>query len=350
MISQWLFRAWLAGGALLGAAAVGAQEVDLYSADATVANQDEAERQRALGLALLDVLVKVSGDTSLRHDAAATATLAEAPALVHNYGYRQVAASAGTTQTQLSVQFRREGVDELLTRLGRAVWSAPRPSTLVWMVIDDGGNKRVASAAQVAALGALTGTARARGLGLVLPALDAAEIEQVNAHALWEGQTEPAFAAASRYGAQAALVVRLARSAKGWSGRFTLLDGGPTEQWSAEQADANDVLFAAAQGLADRLARRYAVAASERVVGDYLVWVSGIKNAAEFANVLSYVRAHPAVQAVSTHGARAGALELSVRLNVAPERWVAMLTQQNVLAADTDQAPRRGRVDLKLRR
>jgi hypothetical protein len=354
MISQWILRACVAGFTLMVSASLMAQEADLYSAEAEVANQDEAERQRALGPALADVLVKVSGDTSLRGDAAAAASLAEAPSLVHNYGYRQIASTGpsgvATTQTLLSVQFRREGVDALLTRLGRAVWAAPRPATLVWLVIDDGGNKRVATAAQVAALGALTGAARARGVGLQFPRLDAAEVEQVNAHALWEGQTDSALAAATRYGAQAALIVRLARSAAGWNGRFTLLDAGPAEQWSATHAEANSVLSAAAQGLADRLARRYAVAASERVMGDYQVWVSGIDSAADFATVMSYLRAHPAVQALSSRGARAGALALDVRLNVSPERWVTMLAQQSVLVADTEQAPRRGRVDLRLRR
>ena len=62
-----------------------------------------------------------------------------------------------------------------------AVSLGPPPATLVWLVIDDGTRKTVASASQVAALGAMTGVAAERGIELKFPTLDGSDLARVDA-------------------------------------------------------------------------------------------------------------------------------------------------------------------------
>src|SRR5687768_12896009 len=72
-------------------------------------------------------------------------------------------------------------------------------ATLVWLVIDDGTRKTVASAAQVAALTPMTTKAAERGIVLRFPELDGNDLARIDADTLWSGDPRKALAAAQRY-------------------------------------------------------------------------------------------------------------------------------------------------------
>src|SRR5688572_165898 len=125
--------------------------------------------------------------------------------------------------------------------------------TLVWLVIDDGTRKTIASAAQVAALTPMTTKAAERGIALAFPELDGNDLARIDADTLWSGDPRKALAAAQRYRAAQALVARLSRSGASWNGRMTLVDAYGAEEWLAQHPDSSSVLVDAASGLADRL-------------------------------------------------------------------------------------------------
>lgn len=315
---------------------------DLYTGEALVASQDAAERERALGPALVQVLVKVSGDPRVGQHPGIDAELSQAAALLLRFGYRQDASSvAGQPSSRLWLQaeFDRAGVDALLARAGVPQWGTERPLTLVWLVIDDGRSKTIASASQVAALGALTGAAEQRGIQLQLPAVDSEDLARIGPEELWSGGAEKAHAAAQRYGARATLVARLARSGSGWTGRFTLVDSGGSAEWSASYLDSNSVLAAGANGLADRLAQRFSIAPGDRVVADFHMVVEGVDGPTDYGRVLDYLAGMTAVGAVFPEGAEGNRLLLKLTLNVGLERFGQMLALGDVLEMDAAQDP-----------
>jgi hypothetical protein len=309
--------------------------VDIYSGEAPVSAQTDAERARAAVPALAQALVKASGDASVTSDARLPPLLDQAPALMTSFTYRQdyEPGPAGTPVPRLYLvaQFAPQGVASILTQLRRPVWGADRPTTLVWLVVDDGTLKTIASAAQVDALGALTRHARERGIPLVFPRLDADDLAQVDAQTLWDGAPAGALAAASRYRAQVALIARLARVSGGWTGRFTLMDQLGSEQWTASYPESNGVLVAAAAGLADRVAKRFAVSLAERVVADHRIWIAGVESATDYARALSYLDGLSVVEAVEPEGADGNRLLVRVTLNVTLDRLRQMLGFTNVL-------------------
>jgi hypothetical protein len=316
-------------------AATGA--MDLYTGEALVASQDSAERERAVGPALAQVLVKVSGDPRVGQHPGIDAELAQAAALMLRFGYRQEPTSvAGQASNRLWLQaeFDRAGVDALLARAGVAQWGTERPLTLVWLVIDDGRAKTIASASQVAALGALTGAAQQRGIQVQLPAVDSEDLSRIGPEELWSGGGEKAYAAAQRYGARAALVARLAHSGTGWTGRFTLVDSGGSSDWSASYLDSSSVLAAGANGLADRLAQRFSIAPGDRVVADHHVVVEGVDGPSDYGRVLDYLGGMTAVGAVFPEGAEGDRLLLKLTLNVGLTRFGQMLALGDVLEMD----------------
>lgn len=330
-----------------------AQPADLYTGSAPVAGQDEAERVRALGPALAAALVRASGDATLAADARLPAVLERAPALVQSFGWRQEVESgpggAPVLRDYLQARFDPAGVQAVLAELGRSVWNE-RPRSLVWLVIDDGSTRRIASAAQAAALGALTRTARERGIELALPAMDAEDLARIDPDTLWGGPSSAGLAAASRYGTPVALIVRLSRSGPGWGARFTLVDGGRPDDWSATFPDANAALSAAAAGLADRLAQRFALAAAERVVADYVVSVSGVAGAEDYARVVAYLGGLSVVSAFAPTGAEGGTLTLSATLTVTPARLRQVLAIGGVLGFDEGALADERRIALRLLR
>jgi hypothetical protein len=348
-----LLRLFALCALMLAAAPSRAQPADLYTGSAPVAGQDEAERARALGPALASALVRASGDATLLADARLPSVLERAPALVQSLGWRQEVETgpggAPVLRDYLQARFDPVGVQAALGELGRSVWNE-RPRTLVWLVIDDGSTRRIAAAAQVAALGALTRTARERGIDLVLPVMDAEDVARIDPDTLWGGPSAAALAAASRYGTPVALIARLSRSGSGWGARFTLVDGGRPDDWSGTFPDANAALAAAASGLADRLAQRFALAAAERVVADYVVSVSGVAGAEDYARVMAYLSGLSVVSAFAPTGADGATLTLSATLTVTPARLRQVLAIGGVLGFDEGALADERRIALRLLR
>jgi uncharacterized protein len=313
-----------------------AHAADLYTGEAPVANQDEAERVRALGPAFAQVLARVSGDGTIAQDPRLAAVLEQAPSAAKTWSFRQDSTrlpdgSAGS-RTTLVAQFDPDAVARALAATGRGVWTE-RPRTLVWLVIDDGTNKRIASAAQIAALSSLTGRARERGIDIVLPQMDTRDTAAIDAETLWSGAPASALAAASRY-ATTALVAKLRRDGSAWQGTFALLDGGPPATWSASNADAATLLSWAASGLADRLAQRYTISPADRVAGDYRVWLSDLRGAADYGDALAYLSQLSYVDTVVPEGADGKRVLLKLRLNVRLERMAEVLALGDVLEWD----------------
>lgn len=321
---------------VLAVASLAASAADLYTGEAPVANQDDAERARALAPAFADVLARVSGDATVAQDPRLTVALAQAEAAATTWRYRQDATtlpdgSAGT-RTVLVAQFDPAAVARALAAVGRGVWTE-RPRTLVWLVIDDGTTKRIASAAQVAALSSFTGRARERGIELVFPQMDGQDTAAIDAETLWNGPTSAALAAASRYSGTA-LLAKLRRDGAGWQGTFALLDGGPPALWNATNADAATLLAWAASGLADRLAQRYAIKPEDRVAGDYRVWLADLGSAGDYAAAMAYLATLSSVDSVVPEGADGKRVLLKMRLNIRLERMRDVLALGDVLSFD----------------
>jgi hypothetical protein len=93
----------------------------LYTGEVAVNSQSDADRAEALRAALIQVIVKVSGDNSIATRPAAIKAIASADHYVQQYQYTQnVVTDAGQTQVRLSLvaQFDRDAVDQLLRDLG----------------------------------------------------------------------------------------------------------------------------------------------------------------------------------------------------------------------------------------
>jgi hypothetical protein len=335
---------------LLAAAGIAAaQPLGFWSARVPVSAEGEIERAEALPRALLEVLVKASGDGSLRSLPELEAVLAEAPNVVREARFVTVdgAVPGGASQTVLEASFDPAGVATLLKIVGRSVWEN-RPPSVVWLVIDDGTSKRVATAAQAAALGPLTGRASDRGIPIRLPEFDVTDRGILDAEVLWIGAPEIIARASARY-APTALVVRLTRRADGWVARNSLIDGATAQDWTASHADANAALAEAIDGAADRLAVRYAIAPEDLVPGVHRAWIGGVRGARDFAQVAAALAALPDTNLARIDGADGERLLVTLDTKVRLARVLRMQTRSPRLVETEGAAADGADVVLELR-
>jgi hypothetical protein len=93
----------------------------LYTGEVPVNSQADAERAEALKSALAQVVVKLTGDTSVLAKSEVSKAVANAERYVQQYQYTQgAAADASQPQAHLTLvaQFDRDAVDQLLRDLG----------------------------------------------------------------------------------------------------------------------------------------------------------------------------------------------------------------------------------------
>ncbi len=166
----------------LGPPAAAAEVVqDLYRGQAIVTGQDNpSERERGVGEALIEVLIKVSGDMRIAADPRVPAILDQAFAGVTALDYedrlakKKLMDEQGTRERSyvLRVDFDPVRIGSMLAGLDRAPWGSLRPTVLVLLSVRDLAGSYVLTAKRDRGYSqreSLLSAGRKRGLPVVLP-------------------------------------------------------------------------------------------------------------------------------------------------------------------------------------
>jgi hypothetical protein len=297
-LSRPLIAVLLLGFAMLAPLRVLAQSSSPYTVVVPVADTSEAQRDQAIATALTQVLARVSGGQDLRGKPGYDDALKNAPGMVQQYQYQR--GSGNPPGLQLQVTFDSGAVRRAITQMG-ASSAGVKPPVLLLVQGADGkllGQDALAALASAAGqrgynvvygddAGALPGPAK-------LAAADPAALAVVTA----------------RYHTGLVLLGHLHQGSADW----TLVSGGRTQQWSDQGGDAATLLAQAGNAMADRVGRQLNVIGGGSVEGR--LWVSGLASASDYAALLSTLRADPAVQKVTTLGARDDGVLLEVKVSL----------------------------------
>ncbi len=344
----WVRLWWglVLGGLLCGflwpvpAAAVEVE--DLYVVTLPVTGQGEAERQQALRQAFAEVLVRVSGDPEAPQVALLQEALRRPLGYVQQYVYRpppppapalpgkesnsafsgEFSSEAGSEsggevgagvaeggqaaqaappqfRYSLRVSFDPEAVSGLLTEAGVPVWGRARPAILLWLAVEQGGQRLLVGGEQGKAWQErLRREARRRGLRLLFPLLDLEDQAAVRFADVWGDFAGAIQRASRRYQSTTVLVGRLYARWDGiWEGRWSLYEFGKEEDstrlplsWALRDPSPSVLLAAGVDGTADRLARRYAQLLDLKAANAVTLRVEGVRTLAQYARVLRYLQ------------------------------------------------------------
>lgn len=323
-----------------GSAMSPARELEWYTAEVPVTSQESRERDAALGRALAQVLVRVSGTVTAPNDPVAQRALRVAESMVVGTEYRDVEEWAGGVPVQrqvLAASFDPDAVDALVAAAGLPLWTGERPKPMLWLAVDDGGGAgpRLVSAQQINVVKPLAQRGLERGVRFLLPGGTA--VEQPAATSIWALDAAAVSVLSSRYGARVQLLGKVARAgAAGWTSEWLLADGS-TElaRWSVTDPSPQRAIAAGADRAADALAARQAKRIDAGKAEVLEAEILGIDSQAAWLDLAAYLQSLPVLRGVEIVEARPDALRVRLDLAVDRTRFEAMLAGSGRLVPET---------------
>ena len=352
----------------------------LYDVEVVVPSQRDADRRRAAGAALAEVLTRVTGLREIPFGTQVDAAIRESERYYVRYAFatRDIQPEEGgevIARTYLEIHFERAILLDLLRRTGLPVWSADRPTVLVWVVLEgDGalsGGARGASPSQEGALGrgapgarpseqrardAVSSTsvgtaeevaltmdreARRRGIMLTFPLMDL-EDRSLRVTDLWGRFWTAIMRASRRYTRDLMLLGRVAASpGGGWSSHWELRSLGDEQELAAtfvhEGSSAAAVAGEAVHRVADALARRFAVRGGD--LDTIALTVRGAQTVQGYAAVLAYLQSREYVTRVDVSAVEPDALHLKLHSRSARDQLVELLLMGGYLSESRSSSP-----------
>ncbi len=286
----------------------------LYDVDVAVTDQSAGVRAAASRQALLIVLKRLSGLSSVPQNAAVTLALESPQRYYVEYRYRE---EPGATPTAakvllLSLRFAQPAMQRLIVDANLPLWSSNRPTTVAWIVVTDGADRTVLGASDThPLLDALRTRSRERGLPLVVPLMDLDEQMEVTDAVVWGALSGVLETASARYTSDQILIGRVSRgAASSWVGEWQLWAQADKQRFTIESASAAAAGSAVADRLIDSLVARYVVdsGAQQRLQ----VRVDGIAGIAEYGALLKYLNSLEFVDSVAVDEVSPGVVLLSL--------------------------------------
>lgn len=301
---------------------------NLYEIEVSVINQADKERQQAIRRAFKQVLVRVTGIQNVASQATLRRELRKASNYVQQYQYHlrtikpqakladaSDAATVGNTVTAetkksnvtnvdgavkdqtianeqerfLWIRFDEASINRMLSRNRFAIWGKVRPTTLIWLAIDNNGD-RYLMGSEPSALGTtIVEIAKQRGLPVLLPLLDLEDEANLPFSDLWGDFEEIILSASMRYDADAVFVGRLSKFLDdSVQLRWSLYLGGDAIRWQNDGAFDEAVLAKGLHDLTDLLAKRFSVNKSDATGTVLWIHVQGVDAVDGFSRLQAY--------------------------------------------------------------
>lgn len=335
MISKSVIALFLAALALLaGGGALAAEES--YQARVPVPNQSAEARTEALKIALSEVLQRATGRAAVSEAPALAALLEEPGRFLQLYRYETVPAQPGqAAQLMLSARFDGAGLRRALAERGVPVWAPDRPPVLVWLGVERGGERFLVGGDEAAGLrDELLEAARARGVPLLFPLLDAEDLGKVSLSDIWGGFDESVRAASRRYGTPLVLIGRLRPEFGGdWAVRWRLYQGDEAQAWTGSAAELGAVLDAGVAALAGNLLADYASLPGGSFSEALVLRVEGLASLADYVAVERYLRELSGVKALHPRVLEGREAVFQLELTADPGRVLRALDAGQTLAS-----------------
>jgi hypothetical protein len=248
---------------------------DLYEAKIAVDNQSQQTQNSAFGLAFRQVLIKVRGNNDLLTDQKIKSAMVNATRFVRSYSYDKQG-----TQLYLAISFDPQRVENIIRGAGFPVWDRRRPDSIIWLAIKpsvDSARQIVMPTEFSELYQQLNKRAAQRGIILMVPLWDLADIQSLGVYDIWGGFSTQISQASYRYAVPSVLSARIyltgsqfsddafkSRDANVeisslWTADWTMIEGGGL---LAGQVQGDNPLIIAenlVNALADQLSLKYAI-------------------------------------------------------------------------------------------
>lgn len=293
---------------------VNATEVtDLYEAKVDAGGRTPAHQRAAMAAAMREVAIKVSGRSDLKNDQLG-GLLKNAETLVQSYAYE---GGGRGEPLKMRVAFDSAGVVAGLQAAGVPVWSSNRPKVLLWLVREDGGQRRLVNQELDAeVLDQVKSLSQKRGLPFNLPLNDVQDMQSVSAADVWAGFLDNVKLASGRYHPDIIVLAKVFKAGLLWQGDWQIVAVGGTHSQEFNGPDLASVIEPGISWVTQDIASVYATnapAANGVAAGEPLMFrVSGVRTLKDYARVLDYLKRLIVVKQVAIREVAGQTLTLAV--------------------------------------
>ena len=319
----------------------------LYKTEVTLTSQGDAERRSATARGLMQVVVKLTGNTQAPGNMVIRRALGNAQGYVSDQATQTASSDAeGNTavggapiyKTTMALSFDPVAVDMLIAGAGLRYWTGVRPRPILWLSIDDGTGARLVTAKQINVVKPLAQRGVERGLRFGLPNGSATEQSALNSIIALNAPALQVLT--SRYNNDAQLIGRVYRAGTGWTGDWLLTQGGvQLAQWTVSDVDARRVIASGADPAADAIAKRDAVYLDIGPAGTYAIDVTNVDSPDDFVRLMSYLQRVAIVKRVTVLEAADSRLRLQLDLSIGLRGFRTMVETDDTLQSQADADP-----------
>jgi hypothetical protein len=272
-------------------------------------------------------------------------------------------------EQRLVARFSPAAVEELARALQLPVWRYDRPALVVWLVIDENGERRIMPVEYTDVVAAISDVAAGRGLPVEWPeALLEAENEagaetEVDARAetAVEPGTETGVEAGAETGIEAGaessgyavdlqllwggytedlatpdgkgvMIVAARREGPQWGVRINLGYKGRHWAWRLQDNDLHTALVTAMHQAVDQVAEANSIEAADLGSWDQDLSVAGLRGARDYQRCLAYLQGLNIVESVSVVSARPGVVTFRLALRALPRHLDESLAADGILS------------------
>jgi hypothetical protein len=316
---------------------VQAANIDVYTGEAVVGSKEAGDRRRALPLALNNVLQKFSGLRSFEDYPQVEPALANASSILVSFYYRNIetvfADGSEGEELRMVVKFSENSVDELARTLQLPLWQTEREPTDIWVVVDDGQDRRIMPVEFAYTWEAMADVAATRGFPVNWPVADEEGRYLIDAQLLWGGYTEDL---GIGHGSSA-MIVAARREGLEWSVRNNLTYGSQNWTWRIQDINLQAALTQSMQEAVDLAAAANTIAASDLGTWVHELTVAGLGGADDYERCLGYLQQLSVVNQVSVVSAHQESVTFRFELNALPQYLEETLLGGRFLEFDEDE-------------
>lgn len=305
----------------------------LYEAEVEVSDQAPSTRAAGMQKAMVAVLLKVSGTNRVTENKALIKETKNPSRYVQQYRYRSAAGGdSDKGRLILQVSFDPKSIDSLLRSHDFGVWGKTRPSTLVWLGVEDKGSRVIVGANDGGLLRKLLiSEGERRALSLKLPLLDMTDQSRVTTSDIWGEFFDTIRKASQRYEAQAILVGRLyPLSSSRWEVRWALDYHGAVQRWQEQDNDVSSLIARAVARVSDHLSKNFAESVTSRS-GDLLIRVDDVRSLGDYRRVLDYLKGVQGIKHVVSEGQKSGSMYIRLSTEGGSEAALRVIALGNTL-------------------
>ncbi|MDH5611468.1 MAG: DUF2066 domain-containing protein [Gammaproteobacteria bacterium] len=271
----------------------------LFEVEMPVLDESKEIRRAAQDDGLVEVLVRVSGDSHILEKIEAPA----ANSYVQQFEYLvQPSIEIGGAPTQLLwVRYNATRILDFLRKQAIPIWGERRSQVVIWLAVRDGNQRYILKNGDTSLIKSKADAAFSRrGMPVIWPQNDAIDQQLVRFADVWAGFADPLNQASKRYSSGPVIAANMGWNGSEWEGEWSLLLDDEVHKWSLHGLDYVGLISTATDLIADIMGQKYAVLETFDVtqLTTISVEIDQVKNVENYRRINKYLMSLSAVQSV----------------------------------------------------